>query len=176
MHSRRENVPHGVAQNQMGGGVIGKIELIGDLQTVPACARYAARWRQSRPCALTRQALCVLRRCRREVQHPSPDQTRAALRQVMDPWRPRAGSPDGQAVVVVVGAPLPADRRHLTCRLQSDVYHHCPAWLMAWHYRKCNLLKELLTHRPDIMCLQVCVRCTALHCTAVYTPPHPPHT
>jgi CCR4-NOT transcription complex subunit 6 len=25
---------------------------------------------------------------------------------------------------------------------------------MAWHYRKRNLLKELLTHRPDIMCLQ----------------------
>lgn len=38
--------------------------------------------------------------------------------------------------------------------LQSDVYHHCPAWTMAWHYRKRNLLKELLTHRPDIMCLQ----------------------
>lgn len=42
------------------------------------------------------------------------------------------------------------------CRLvlQSDVYHHCPAWMMAWHYRKRNLLKELLTHKPDIMCLQ----------------------
>ena len=26
---------------------------------------------------------------------------------------------------------------------------------MAWHYRKRNLLKELLTHKPDIMCLQV---------------------
>lgn len=38
--------------------------------------------------------------------------------------------------------------------LQSDVYNHCPAWMMAWHYRKRNLLKELLTHRPDIMCLQ----------------------
>lgn len=25
---------------------------------------------------------------------------------------------------------------------------------MAWHYRKRNLLKELLTHKPDIMCLQ----------------------
>jgi CCR4-NOT transcription complex subunit 6 len=38
--------------------------------------------------------------------------------------------------------------------LQGDVYNHCPAWTMAWHYRKRNLLKELLTHRPDIMCLQ----------------------
>lgn len=37
---------------------------------------------------------------------------------------------------------------------KSDVYNHCPAWMMAWHYRKRNLLKELLTHRPDIMCLQ----------------------
>ncbi|KAF6257457.1 phosphatase family [Scenedesmus sp. NREL 46B-D3] len=37
---------------------------------------------------------------------------------------------------------------------KGDVYNHCPAWTMAWHYRKRNLLKELLTHRPDIMCLQ----------------------
>eukprot|EP00879_Flechtneria_rotunda_P016171 GHRR01016915.1.p1 GENE.GHRR01016915.1~~GHRR01016915.1.p1 ORF type:complete len:388 (+),score=95.80 GHRR01016915.1:221-1384(+) len=37
---------------------------------------------------------------------------------------------------------------------KSDSYNHCPAWTMAWHYRKCNLLKELLTHKPDIMCLQ----------------------
>lgn len=44
--------------------------------------------------------------------------------------------------------------RLLSIWLQSDVYHHCPAWTMAWHYRKRNLLKELLTHRPDIMCLQ----------------------
>jgi hypothetical protein len=43
--------------------------------------------------------------------------------------------------------------RHVV--LQGDVYNHCPAWTMAWHYRKRNLLKELLTHRPDIMCLQV---------------------
>lgn len=37
---------------------------------------------------------------------------------------------------------------------KGDNHNNCPAWTTAWHYRKRNLLKELLTHRPDIMCLQ----------------------
>jgi mRNA deadenylase 3'-5' endonuclease subunit Ccr4 len=38
---------------------------------------------------------------------------------------------------------------------------------MAWHYRKRNLLKELLTHKPDIMCLQASIRISAEQWTVV---------
>jgi len=37
---------------------------------------------------------------------------------------------------------------------KSDGHSHCPAWTMSWQYRKRNLLRELLTHRADILCLQ----------------------
>jgi hypothetical protein len=37
---------------------------------------------------------------------------------------------------------------------QADGHSQTPAWVMAWPYRKQNLLRELLTKRPDIMCLQ----------------------
>ena len=37
---------------------------------------------------------------------------------------------------------------------KADGHSQCPAWVMAWPYRKQNLLRELLTRRPDVMCLQ----------------------
>jgi hypothetical protein len=46
--------------------------------------------------------------------------------------------------------PLPPPR----ARPQADGHSQCPAWMLAWPYRKQNLLRELLTRRPDIMCLQ----------------------
>jgi hypothetical protein len=37
---------------------------------------------------------------------------------------------------------------------QADTYSYCPHYALAWHYRKLNLLAELLRYRADIMCLQ----------------------
>lgn len=37
---------------------------------------------------------------------------------------------------------------------KADGHSQTPAWVMAWPYRKQNLLRELLTRRPDVMCLQ----------------------
>ncbi len=37
---------------------------------------------------------------------------------------------------------------------QADFSSTCPAWCLHWHYRKRNLLRELLTHKADILCLQ----------------------
>lgn len=50
----------------------------------------------------------------------------------------------------------------LTYNLLADLYakasadhsNYCPAWALAWQYRKRNLLKELLGYKADIMCLQ----------------------
>jgi hypothetical protein len=48
----------------------------------------------------------------------------------------------------------PALARTRAPRPQADGHSQCPAWMLAWPYRKQNLLRELLTRRPDIMCLQ----------------------
>ena len=48
-------------------------------------------------------------------------------------------------------ARLPPENTRLA---QADGHNQCPAWVLAWPYRKQNLLRELLTRRPDIMCLQ----------------------
>lgn len=37
---------------------------------------------------------------------------------------------------------------------QADFSSTCPAWCLHWQYRKRNLLRELLTHKADILCLQ----------------------
>jgi CCR4-NOT transcription complex subunit 6 len=48
----------------------------------------------------------------------------------------------------------------LTYNLLADLYtktdqnNQCPAWLLAWQYRKRNLLRELLAYKADILCLQ----------------------
>lgn len=34
------------------------------------------------------------------------------------------------------------------------MYDHCPSWALAWSYRKQNLLRELLSYKADILCLQ----------------------
>ena len=41
-----------------------------------------------------------------------------------------------------------------TC-CQVDAHGHCcQQWALAWQYRKQNLLKELLSYKADILCLQ----------------------
>ncbi|KAG2423839.1 hypothetical protein HXX76_014999 [Chlamydomonas incerta] len=48
----------------------------------------------------------------------------------------------------------------LTYNLLADLYakadfsNTCPPWCLHWHYRKRNLLRELLAHKADILCLQ----------------------
>ncbi|KAL3151598.1 hypothetical protein ABBQ38_012592 [Trebouxia sp. C0009 RCD-2024] len=49
----------------------------------------------------------------------------------------------------------------LTYNLLADLYasvdahgHCCQQWALAWQYRKQNLLKELLSYKADILCLQ----------------------
>jgi CCR4-NOT transcription complex subunit 6 len=35
-----------------------------------------------------------------------------------------------------------------------DMYPYCPGWALAWSYRKQALLREILHHHADIVCLQ----------------------
>ncbi|KAL6771168.1 hypothetical protein ACKKBF_B34205 [Auxenochlorella protothecoides x Auxenochlorella symbiontica] len=35
-----------------------------------------------------------------------------------------------------------------------EAFPHCPAWALAWPYRAPNLLRELLAHDADVLCLQ----------------------
>eukprot|EP00741_Cyanophora_paradoxa_P025079 tig00000342_g24207.t1 len=42
----------------------------------------------------------------------------------------------------------------------QNMYPYCPGWALGWNYRKKNLIRELLTNRADIMCLQE-VQCDA---------------
>lgn len=37
---------------------------------------------------------------------------------------------------------------------QGDSNQSCPAWSLAWQYRKKNLLREILAYKADILCLQ----------------------
>ena len=37
---------------------------------------------------------------------------------------------------------------------QSEQFTYCPPWALAWPYRRINLLKELLAHNADVLCLQ----------------------
>lgn len=36
----------------------------------------------------------------------------------------------------------------------SDTYSYCPSWALSWPYRRQNLLREIVTYRADIVCLQ----------------------
>ncbi|DBA89559.1 hypothetical protein WJX79_010338 [Trebouxia sp. C0005] len=61
---------------------------------------------------------------------------------------PRGGNPAGKFTA-------------LTYNLLADLYasvdahgHCCQQWALSWQYRKQNLLKELLTYKADILCLQ----------------------
>ncbi len=47
------------------------------------------------------------------------------------------------------------------CVWQVDAHGHCcQHWALAWQYRKQNLLKELLTYKADILCLQASNYCS----------------
>lgn len=37
---------------------------------------------------------------------------------------------------------------------KADLMNKCPAWCLNWHYRKQNLLRELIAYKADILCLQ----------------------
>lgn len=39
--------------------------------------------------------------------------------------------------------------------LQSEQFSYCQPWMLAWGYRKQNLVAELVAYNADIMCLQV---------------------
>jgi hypothetical protein len=47
------------------------------------------------------------------------------------------------------------DDSSLVCTAQAEQFSYCQPWMLAWDYRKQNLLKELLNYNADIMCLQV---------------------
>lgn len=36
----------------------------------------------------------------------------------------------------------------------AEQFPYCASWALAWHFRKINLLKEILNYNPDILCLQ----------------------
>lgn len=75
-----------------------------------------------------------------------------------------APSPPQRKLVAISSAPVNHSTTGkftlLTYNLLADLYAKnydcggCPAWAISWHYRKRNLLKELLNYMPDIMCLQ----------------------
>ena len=35
-----------------------------------------------------------------------------------------------------------------------DAYPYCASWALPWNYRRRNILRELLSYRADVMCLQ----------------------
>ncbi|CAA7395335.1 unnamed protein product [Spirodela intermedia] len=36
----------------------------------------------------------------------------------------------------------------------SEMYSYCPSWALSWHYRRQNLLREIIGYHADILCLQ----------------------
>ncbi|KAF6149363.1 hypothetical protein GIB67_016901 [Kingdonia uniflora] len=36
----------------------------------------------------------------------------------------------------------------------NELYGYCPSWALSWHYRRQNLLREIVGYRADILCLQ----------------------
>lgn len=36
----------------------------------------------------------------------------------------------------------------------NELYGYCPSWALSWPYRRQNLLREIVTYRADIVCLQ----------------------
>ena len=39
--------------------------------------------------------------------------------------------------------------------VQAEQFSYCQPWMLAWGYRKQNLVAELVSYNADIMCLQV---------------------
>ena len=39
--------------------------------------------------------------------------------------------------------------------MQAEQFSYCQPWMLAWGYRKQNLIAELVSYNADIMCLQV---------------------
>ena len=39
--------------------------------------------------------------------------------------------------------------------VQAEQFSYCQPWMLAWGYRKQNLIAELVSYNADIMCLQV---------------------
>jgi CCR4-NOT transcription complex subunit 6 len=40
----------------------------------------------------------------------------------------------------------------------SDKFSYCPHWALSWAYRKQNLLREIVSYRADILCLQEVIK------------------
>ena len=47
--------------------------------------------------------------------------------------------------------------------MQAEQFSYCQPWMLAWGYRKQNLIAELVSYNADIMCLQVCCNHLPLH-------------
>jgi len=45
---------------------------------------------------------------------------------------------------------------YLAGNAQAEQFSYCQPWMLAWGYRKQNLIAELVSYNADIMCLQVC--------------------
>mmetsp|Transcript_8378 Transcript_8378/g.24020 ORF Transcript_8378/g.24020 Transcript_8378/m.24020 type:complete len:578 (-) Transcript_8378:263-1996(-) len=76
--------------------------------------------------------------------------------------RPAPNPPPRQLVPIILPNSQETDRTFslLTYNILADLYAtpeahgHCPSWALAWSYRKQNLLRELLSYKADILCLQ----------------------
>lgn len=60
--------------------------------------------------------------------------------------------------------------------VQAEQFSYCQPWMLAWGYRKQNLVAELVSYNADIMCLQVCCIHPALPSTKKGCTLHPTKT
>ncbi|KAL6757408.1 phosphatase family [Haematococcus lacustris] len=94
--------------------------------------------------------------------HPYADHAGRTAVAVTARVRPTPNPPARQLVQMVPMSSQHAAGRFtiLSYNLLADLYAKadfastCPAWCLHWHYRKRNLLRELLAYRADILCLQ----------------------
>lgn len=68
---------------------------------------------------------------------------------------------DGMSAIEVEGrVPAPGTFTLLSYNVLADLYatcdmySYCPPWALSWAYRKQNLLREIVSYRADILCLQ----------------------
>ena len=60
-----------------------------------------------------------------------------------------------------------SDDIYVGVEVQAEQFSYCQPWMLAWGYRKQNLIAELVSYNADIMCLQVC------YISAPYSKPMP---
>jgi len=65
------------------------------------------------------------------------------------PTGPNSFTPGGKATFKVMSYNCLAD-----IYATPQVYPYTPSWALAWNYRKRNLLREILSYKPDVLALQ----------------------